>query len=136
MAGLGENCHLADVPLCRESRSQQQRLGTWVSRGITDRNPLTLSWLVNWRISSFTESRGISNSSLILMYFFDILCKTSQKCPPHHSQTAGGKNQMQAYKSVGAMKSLVSEQPECALLLAEIFKGNFEICRRAPGRTS
>ena len=44
-----------------------------------------------------------------------------------------GKNQMQAYKSVGAMKSLVSEQPECALLLAEIFKGNFEICRRVAG---
>ena len=39
---------------------------------------------------------------------------------------------MQAYKSVSAMKGLVSEQPECALLLAEIFKGNFEICRRAP----
>ena len=65
----------------------------------------------------------------------EVLVKTviSQMCHCAVKAVANNsKNQMQAYKSVGAMKSLVSEQPECALLLAEIFKGNFEICRRVP----
>ncbi|CAK9103503.1 4 [Durusdinium trenchii] len=65
----------------------------------------------------------------------EVLVKTviSQMCHCAVKAVANNsKNQMQAYRSVDAMRTLVAEQPECALLLAEIFKGNFEICRRVP----
>ncbi|CAE7221753.1 unnamed protein product, partial [Symbiodinium natans] len=81
-----------------------------------------MDYTVRMSFSDFPQS-----SEVLVKTVISQMCHCAVKAVANNS-----KNQMQAYRSVDAMKALVAEQPESALLLAEIFKGNFTICRRVP----
>ncbi|CAE7922039.1 unnamed protein product, partial [Symbiodinium necroappetens] len=81
-----------------------------------------MDYTVRMSFSDFPQS-----SEPLVKQVISQMCHCAVKAVANNS-----KNQMQAYRSIDAMKALVAEQPESALLLAEIFKGNFTICRRVP----
>eukprot|EP00931_Biecheleriopsis_adriatica_P072653 TRINITY_DN47081_c0_g1_i1.p1 TRINITY_DN47081_c0_g1~~TRINITY_DN47081_c0_g1_i1.p1 ORF type:complete len:2919 (+),score=455.88 TRINITY_DN47081_c0_g1_i1:1094-8758(+) len=133
--GVDDHFSTMDNAKCKQFALLCKKIGNLVTTGDGSSSPFEvqkmlheteffdhLVYVINMNCSDFPPSSEQLVKSVIAQ-----TCNCAARVVANNS-----KNQTSAYRSVPHLRRLVGDQPECAGLLAQIFKGNVEFCKRVP----